>query len=186
MKNLLTKLRCSLGAVCKVKPPLNRDTLLQLYHSLVNSHLLHCVQNWCYGNKTFCQKLQRVSNKFLRTTFGLGKRDGVKVAMIKHKLLNLDQMTVKAIAIFMFKQNAGINPSAFNNLFLAKSCRYYTRNKSQVIPRCYSTKLHQQFISFRGPSIWNSLPVSAKDKKQSVKAFAKKLTNHLACNPNNN
>ena len=186
MKNLLIKPRCSLGAICKVKPLLNRDTLLQLYRSLVNSHLLYSVQNWCYGNKTFCQKLQRVSNKFLRIIFGLSKRDSVKDAMIKHKLLNLDQLTIKAIAIFTFKQNAGVNPSAFNDLFLAKLCRYNTRNKSQVIPRCYSTELNQQSIPFRGPSIWNSLAVSIKDKKQSVKAFAKKLTNHQACNPSNN
>ena len=168
MKNLLIKLRCSLGAVCKVKLLLNRATLLQLYHFLVNSLLLYPVQNWCYGNKTFGQKLQRVSSKFLRIVFGLGKRDSAKDVMIKHNLLNLDQMNVKAIAIFMFKQNAGINPSAFNDLFLAKSSRYNTRNK--------------QSISFRGPSIWNSLPVSVRDKKQSVKAFAKKLINHLACN----
>ena len=106
--------------------------------------------------------------------------------MIKDNLLNLDQMTVKAIAIFMFKQNAGINRFAFNDLFLAKSSRHDTRNKSQVIPRYCSTKLNQQFISFRGPSIWNSLPVSVKDKKQSVEVFAEKLTNHQACNPSNN
>ena len=62
MKHLLNKQRCSLGAVSEVKPLLNRDTLLQLYHSLVSSHLLYCVQNWCYGNKTLRQKLQRVSN----------------------------------------------------------------------------------------------------------------------------
>ena len=45
------------------------------------------------------------------------------------------------------------------------------------------TKLNQQSISFRGPSIWNSLLVSIKDKKQSVKTFAKKIPNYLACNP---
>ena len=109
---------------------------------------------------------------------GLGRRDSVKDAMVQHNLLKLDQMTVKATAIFMFKQNAGLNLSALNHLFLAKSYRYNSRNKSQVIPRCYSTKLNQQSISYRRPSIWNSLPVSIKDKKQSVKTFTKKLTNN--------
>ena len=142
MKHLLNKLRCSLGAVSEVKPLLNRDTLLQLHHSLVSSHLLYCVQNWCYGNKTLCQKLQRVSNKFLRMAFDLGRRDSVKDAKGKHNLPSLDQMIVKAAAICMFKQNAGLNPSAFNHLFLAQSYRYNTRKKSQVIPRCYSTKLN--------------------------------------------
>ena len=182
-KHLLNKLKCSLGAVSKVKPLLNRDTLLQLYHSLVSSNRFYCVQNWCYGNKTLCQKLQRVSNKFLRMAFGLGRRDSVKNAMVQHNLLNLDQMTVKATATFIFEKNAGLNPYAFNHLFLAKSYRYNTRNKSQVIPWCYSTKLNQQSISYRGPPIWNSLTVSIKDKKQSVKTFTKKLTNYLACNP---
>ena len=134
-KHLLNKLRCRLGAVCKVKLSLNRDTLLQLYHSLINIHLLYCVQNWCYGYKTLCQKLQRVGKEFLRMTFGLGKRDSVKYKMFAHKLLNLDQMAVKATAIFMFKQNAGFNPPAFNDLFQTNSCRYNTRNKSLVIPR---------------------------------------------------
>ena len=122
MKHLSNKLRCSLGAVCKVKPLSNRDASLQLYHSLINSHLLYCVQNWCYGNKTLCQKWQRVSTKFLSMTFGLGKRDSVKDKMFKHKLLNL-QMAVKATAIFMFKQNVGFNPPTFNDLFLTNSCR---------------------------------------------------------------
>ena len=109
-------------------------------------------------------------------TFGLGKRDSVKDKMFAHKL-NLDQMAVKVTAIFMFKQNAGFNPPVFNDLFLINSCRCNTRNQSQVIPRCYSTKLNQKSISFRGISIWNSLPVSMKDRKQSVKMFAEKITN---------
>ena len=64
MKHLLNKLRCSLGAVCRVKLLLNQDTLLQLYHSLINSHLLYCVQNWCYGNKTFCQNFNELAINF--------------------------------------------------------------------------------------------------------------------------
>ena len=185
MKHLLNKLRCSLGAGCRVKPLLNQDTLLQLYHSLINSHLLYCVQNWCYGNKTFCQKLQRISNKFLRMTFGLGKKVNIEDTMIKHNLLNLEQMTVKALAIFMFKQNAGLNPPAFNNLFLTNSSKYNTRSKTQIIPRSYTTKLNQQSISFRGPSSWNSLPLCIKGKNQSVKTFAKNVTKYLICHFSN-
>ena len=54
---------------------------------------------------------------------------------------------------------------------LLKNVSYY----AVFIPRCYTTKLNQHSISFRGPSIWNSLPVSIKDRKQSVKMFAKKI-----------
>ena len=70
-------------------------------------------------------------------TFGLGKKVNIEDTMIKHNLLNLEQMTVKALAIFMFTQNAGLNPPAFNNLFFTNSSKYNMRSKTQIIPRSY-------------------------------------------------
>ena len=93
--------------------------------------------------------------------FGLGERDSVKDEMIEHKSLNLNQMTVRATAIF------GLNPAAFNDLFLTNSCQYNTKNKSQVIPRCYTTNLDQQSICFGDLSIC-SVPVSINGKKKKV------------------
>ena len=118
-------------------------------------------------------------------TFGLGKKVNIEDTMIKHNLLNLEQMTVKALAIFMFKQNAGLNPPAFNNLFLTNSSKYNTRSKTQIIPWSYTTKLNQQSISFCGPSSWNSLPLCIKGKNQSVKTFAKNVTKYLICHFSN-
>ena len=40
MKYLISKLRSCYGLVCKIKSLVNKDSLLLLYHSLINSHLL--------------------------------------------------------------------------------------------------------------------------------------------------
>ena len=52
MKYLISKLRSCYGVVCKIKSLVNTDSLLLLYHSLINSHLQYCISNWCFGNST--------------------------------------------------------------------------------------------------------------------------------------
>ena len=71
MKYLISKLRSCYGVVCKIKSLVNKDSLLLLYHSLINSHLQYCISNWCFGNSTLITKLQQICNKFLRMIFEL-------------------------------------------------------------------------------------------------------------------
>ena len=68
-KYLLGKLRCGIDAITKVKSYLNTDTLLILYHSLINSHLQYCISNWCYGNVTITKKLEKTTNKIVPKIF---------------------------------------------------------------------------------------------------------------------
>ena len=46
MLALKSKLRASLGAVIRVKPYLNKHSLLSIYHSLVISRICYCIINW--------------------------------------------------------------------------------------------------------------------------------------------
>ena len=84
---LLTKLRCGYGVVCKIKPLLNKAALLHLYNSLINSHLQYCITNWCFGSKTLCNKLQLISNKFLKMVFGVKVDLDLYHHMVKHNIL---------------------------------------------------------------------------------------------------
>ena len=65
-KHVLNKLRSGLAAERRVKPFLNQGTLITLYHSLMGSHLQYCISSWCYGNTTIMNKLQKMSDKFIR------------------------------------------------------------------------------------------------------------------------
>ena len=71
MKYLISKLRSCYGVVCKIKSLVNKDSLLLLYHSLINSHLQYCISNWCFGNSTLITKLQQICNTYLRMVFKL-------------------------------------------------------------------------------------------------------------------
>ena len=65
-KHVLNKLRSGLAAARRVKPFLNQGTLITLYHSLMGSHLQHCISSWYYGNTTITNKLQKLCVKFIR------------------------------------------------------------------------------------------------------------------------
>ena len=71
IKYLISKLRSCYRVVCKIKSLVNKDSLLLLYHSLINSHLQYCISNGCFGNSTPITKLQQICNKFLRMVFEL-------------------------------------------------------------------------------------------------------------------
>ena len=71
MKYLISKLRSCYGVMCKIKSLLNKDSLLLLYHSVINSHLQYCISNCCFDNSTLITKLQQICNNLLRMVFKL-------------------------------------------------------------------------------------------------------------------
>ena len=93
MNVLKTKLRSVLGAVLRVKPYLNKDTMLTLYHSLLISSIKFCVRNWCFGNKTIINQLQCICNKFIRMIFNLPRFESTQSVMAKTLFLLLINYT---------------------------------------------------------------------------------------------
>lgn len=181
MKHLLTKIRCTLGAVTRVKPLLNEDTLINIYHSLINSHINYCITNWCFGNIALVTKLQNACKKFIKQACSI-KQQAVNVIMNQKNILNINQMAFKEIAIFMYKQKIDKNPAAFNKTFDTYSSKYQTRNNPKISTRfCYTT-LSQQSISHRGPAIWNKIPTDIKDDSKSLNTFKLKLLEFLKNN----
>ena len=91
-------------------------------------------------------------------------------------MLTINQLLTKELGVFMFKQIAKANLSAFEKMFIKNESNYNTRNKSAYVPkRCYST-ICQQSIAHRAPATWIRIPSSLKEKKLSVSAFYSSLT----------
>ena len=65
----LNKLKSSLYCVMRVKPFLNKELLLTLFHSLIVSHVRYCIATWCFGHNVLLNKLQKIYNKFMKMIF---------------------------------------------------------------------------------------------------------------------
>ena len=89
MLSLKNKLRATLGAVVRVKPFLNKNALLVIYHSLLLSHIRYCITNWFHGDSAVVSQLQNICNKFIRLSFSLASEDDILPFMRQHNLLTI-------------------------------------------------------------------------------------------------
>ena len=81
------KLRATLGAVIRVKPFLNKNALLVIYHSLLlRQHIRYCITNWFHGNLAIVSQLQNICYKFIRLSFSLASEDDILPFMRRHNL----------------------------------------------------------------------------------------------------
>ena len=111
MQWLLQKLNYSYHVINKVKQYLDRNSLLTLYHSLINSYVQYCVISWCHGNITMIQKLQKVSTKAINL-INIKKQKNSNVLQ-QQNLLTLQQSRPLKIAKFMHKYFNKSLPPAF-------------------------------------------------------------------------
>ena len=167
---MLNKLRSGLAAV-RVKPFFKQETLITLYHLLMSSHLQYCISSWCYGNTTITNKLQKMYDKFIRLACGRNRNSDITYIKQKYKILTIDQLLFKDIAVLCIT-NAKIKiPAVFSKIFVTNRLQYNTRNNSKIIPKFGSINMCQQSISHRGPTLWSKIPTSFKSQDLTIASF---------------
>ena len=80
----------------------------------------------------------------------------------KRKVLDIYTINSFSVATFMYSYHHNLLPSSFRNLFLTSNQvhHYETRLASQYSPHFCRTNIKPFSILYRGPTIWNSLPVT--------------------------
>ena len=79
------------------------------------------------------------------------------------KILDIFSINSFSVATFMYSYHHCLLPRSFGDLFLLSNNQvhqYETRLASQYRPHFCRTNIKQFSILYRGPKIWNSLPVS--------------------------
>ena len=121
---------------------LNKTNLLNVYYSLIVSHLRYGITVWNHGNQTIVQKLQRICNKFI-----------TYIQKNKHidslNLLSINDIFTLETCAFMLKLNRNQLPEIFNPLFQFNEIVHpiSTQNKNAYHYPFYSKSATQQSIT---------------------------------------
>ena len=160
MLNILSKIQRNLAIVRKIARFLNRNSLMQLYHSLIMSHIRNGIIVWHHSHISIRKKIQACANKFLRMIFFLKPRDSVRSLMKENGLLSVNQIYHLEVAKLMQKLALKSIPSSFNYIFQGqtRSSRTSTRSGTSINQAQSSTEKCAQAIRCSGPKIWNNLP----------------------------
>ena len=164
MFEILSKTQRNLGIVRKISCFLNRQSLLQLYHAVIMSHIRYGIIVWHHCHVAIRKKIQACSNKFLRMIFFMGKRESVRELMVEQSILSVNQIYHAEIGKVMQRLALGTIPAPFVTMFNSqlRNSGMSTRSSSEYY-QAYTNKLKcQQSLRYQGPVIWNSIPASIK------------------------
>ena len=164
MLNILSKIQRNLGIVRKTARFLNRNSLIQLYHSLIMSHIRKGIIVWHHSNINLKKKIQACANKFLRIIFFLKPRDSVREIMKENNLLSVNQIYFVELAKLMHKHALGTLPPPLTRIFLGQTrqTQMVSRAATQIVQPPSRFSKCEQAVRCTGPKIWNSIPNNIK------------------------
>ena len=164
MLDILTIIQRNLAIVRKTARFLNRNSLIQLYHSLILSHIRRGIIVWYHGNVALKKKIQACANKFLRLIFFLKPRESVRDIMKENKFHSVHQIYKIELAKVMHKHALGCLPEPFLSIFKDQTRQTHINSRSavSVIPASTRFTKCDQEIRCTGPKTWNSLPRNLK------------------------
>ena len=164
MLELHSKIQRNLGIVRKTARFLNRHSLIQLYHSLIMSHIRKGIIVWYHGNVALKKKIQACANKFLRLIYYLKPRDSVREIMKENKFLSVNQIYNIELAKIMQKNALGSLPTPLKLVFQGQTrqTQIQSRSATNIIPAATRFTKCDQAIRCTGPTAWNNIPYNIR------------------------
>src|SRR6056300_1642011 len=174
------KISRSLGILQKCKRFFNELTLLNLYNALIYPYFNYCILIWGNSYQTYLDRLVKLQKWAVRTIVGANRYTPSKGIFDKLAILNLRQVYLSCVELFMYTFYHCLLPDVFSNFFTTNDSihNYGTRNANKLHPgplihhhfaqnniRITAVKIHNYFDSHLN---WNcSYPVY----KNSLKSF---------------
>ena len=175
--NLISnKVSKNLGIMYKTKHLLNRNCLKNLYFAFIHSYLNYCNMAWASTYKSHLKRLLNVQKKAVRIIMNKDTYADTRPLMKDLNILNIYQMNLFQILLFMFKSKNETNPRVFKSKFAVINHRYPTRYSTNNL-KIPTTRLRKTDFSItcRGPSLWNKIPTTEIKNITSMQTFQTKL-----------
>ena len=154
-----------------------------MYYSLIYPYLSYCVEVWGGASNKLISTLFKLQKKAVRIIVSAPYKAHTRPIFDKLKILNIYNIYLYSVAMFMFKFNSGSLPIIFANMVKRNLDfhRYNTRNKSNFLISKYKLSLCQQSMKFTGVKVWNYI-TDKVDLECNIFRFKMKLKYFLLDN----
>ena len=153
------KVARGVGILYKCRPYLNKDTLKCLYDAFVCPYLTYCVEVWGSACSTHLDPLIKTQKRAIRIIAGAKRLEHSRPLFKELKLLNLRELYIYCVQLFMFKYHRDLLPPVFENIFTKNESvhQHYTRQHDLLhVPISRSTTVSKT-IRINGVKIYNYL-----------------------------
>ena len=164
------KVSKNIGLLYKARFLLDEKCSKQLYFSFIYSYLNYANIAWASTHKSKLKGLLRKQKHASRIIYFKDKYTHAKPLMQKMKSLNIYQLNIYQILLFMHKVKNNNIPNIFKNSFQLNNNKYNTKSSQTTFYKPFCKTTFAQFaISFRGPHMWNVLiPTTPQDASFSI------------------
>ena len=176
IKEVKTKISKVIGILIKARRFFKISTLVTIYYSLVYSHLIYCIELWGKANKTILDPLNKIQKKTIRIITSTSPRSSSLPLFKRLNILPLNKIYEYHVAIFMFKFQKGLLPSALKEMFTQTNNvhTYFTRNRNNLYSQMFNKEFFKKSLCYNGRQIWNCLPLIFRECA-SIEIFKKNL-----------
>ena len=192
------KISRAIGMMYKIRPFVNKKTLIMLYYSLLFSHLNYAIEVWGSTHNIYLNRILILQKRAVRLIsfcdrrredFSFPTSDPLFYNLHIHKVQDI---FVLRIAKFIFNCLVKLTPVNFHNWFnlTIQVHRYNTRSKyvdidksiptrTLFVPIARTSHYGMKLIKVLGPRLWNNLPSILRVGNISFPIFIKKLKKNL-------
>ena len=166
----MTKISRTTGIIYKIRNLLPLHAKLNFYYSFIYPYLSFNILAWGSTSQCHIQPLVIQQKKIVRILTNSKFRDHTGPLFSQLRLLKLEDIYKFQLLIHTRQKILTGNYRCAHNV--------NTRSRELAVPTFQRLSKTQNSISFRGPHLWNQLPVELKNIK-SLSLFKSKLKNHI-------
>ena len=183
ISSVKNKISRAVGIISKLRHYLLICAILQLYYSLIHTHLLCGLVVWGSSYKSKLKKLLSLQNKVVKLIGGGLLRDKATPFYSQLGILKLTNLFKLEVGIFVRAHFKNKLPTSLSDYFILTSevSQKNTRSTQPrrnclYIPR-YASNRMQKYIRFQGVKIWNDIPSNIQNS--SYNSFKIRFKKHL-------
>ena len=170
IQTIVTKISRTTGIIYKIRNLLPLHAKLNFYYSFIYPYLSFNILAWGSTGQCHIQPLVIQQKKIVRILTNSKFRDHTGPLFSQLRLLKLEDIYKFQLLIHTRQKILTGNYRCTHNV--------NTRSRELAVPTFQRLSKTQNSISFRGPHLWNQLPVELRNIK-SLSLFKSKLKNHI-------
>ena len=121
-----------IGILYKSRPYFHFKTMRSLYNAIIYPYFTYCIEVWGNTYQSYLEPLVKLQKHAIRTVVGVQRYAHTLPLFTDLKLLNIKEIYVYCVQLFMYKYHRNILPSIFSDLYLRNNSihEYDTRQQN--------------------------------------------------------
>ena len=134
-----------------------KKTLVTLYYSFIYPYLHYGIISWGYTTNNYLDPLIKIQKRAIRMISSASWDAHSDPLFKKLYLLNLKNIYVLNVMLFMYKFKKGLLPSLFDTMFVLNTeiHGHFTRQYNCYHSPVWRLEVRRRTISVQGPYFWN-------------------------------